>query len=354
MLCNYPLLFEKNIHTLVWGTESWEVSAVPSSPCIVANGPLKGRDIISVIDEFGPEILGDTVYEEFDGKLPLLVKFIDAKKDLSIQVHPNDALAMERHQCFGKTEMWYIIAAEPGASILAGLKEELTPEDYKRRVADGTIVDALARHEVHPGDVFYIPAGRIHAICGGVYLAEVQQSSDITYRLYDYNRPGLDGKPRQLHTELAADAIDFRVEKDYRTYYGNTIGHAAKVIDTPFFDVRVMDLDKRSLANGQKITISGKPRGFHRKLTKYHSFVISMCISGKCLITLRDNGQPVQVLGKDEAIPQSVFLSAGESCLIPASCADYDIVPISLDTRILETHIDRKKKGLLSRMLSKD
>ena len=344
MLCNYPLLFEKNIHTLVWGTEAWEVSAVPSSPCIVANGPLKGRDIISVIDEFGPDILGDAVYEEFGGKLPLLVKFIDAKKDLSIQVHPDDRLAMERHQCFGKTEMWYIISAEPGASILAGFKEELSPEEYKRRVADGTIVDALARHEVHPGDVFFIPAGRVHAICGGVYLAEVQQSSDITYRLYDYNRPGLDGKPRQLHTELAADAINYRVEKDYRTYYGNTIGRAAKVIDTPFFDVRVMDLDKRSLANGQPFILSGRPKGFHRKLKKYNSFIISMCISGKCQITLRNSEQPIQVLGNKETMPHSVTLSAGESCLIPACCADYDIIPISLDTRVLETHIDRRKR----------
>ena len=345
MLCHYPLLFEKNLHTLVWGTESWEVSAVPTSPCTVANGPLRGRDIISVIDEYGPSILGDAVFEEYGGKLPLLVKFIDAKKDLSIQVHPDDRLAMERHHCFGKTEMWYIIAAEPGASILAGFKEPLTPEDYKRRVADGTIVDALARHEVHPGDVFFIPAGRVHAICGGVYLAEVQQSSDITYRLYDYNRPGLDGKPRQLHTELAADAINYLVEKDYRTYYGNTLGHAAKVIDTPFFDVRVMDLDKRSLSNGQPFRLSGKQRGFHRNLKKYHSFVISMCISGKCQITLRNDGEPIQVMGKEASLPQSVTLSAGESCLIPACCADYDIIPISLDTRILETHIDRRKKA---------
>ena len=151
--------------------------------------------------------------------------------------------------------------------------------------------------------------------------------------------PG-NGKPRQLHTELAADAIDFRVEKDYRTYYGNTMGHAAKVIDTPFFDVRVMDLDKRSLANGQKLTISGKLRGFHRKMKKYHSFVISMCISGRCLITLRDNAEQPP---PDPDFPRSVILSAGESCLIPACCADYDIVPISLVTRILETHIDRKK-----------
>jgi mannose-6-phosphate isomerase len=265
MLCNYPLLFEKNIHTLVWGTESWEVSAVPSSPCIVANGPLKGRDIISVIDEFGPEILGDTVYEEFDGKLPLLVKFIDAKKDLSIQVHPNDTLAMERHQCFGKTEMWYIIAAEPGASILAGLKEELTPEDYKRRVADGTIVDALARHEVHPGDVFYIPAGRVHTIGAGILLADIQQTSDITYRIYDYNRPGLDGKPRQLHTELAAEALDYRVYDNYRTLWQNQ-GSVSNCLTTPFFTVN-------HISATQPLRLNRNER---------NSFVILSALKGNC------------------------------------------------------------------------
>lgn len=240
--------------------ESWEVSAVESSPCIIANGPLKGRDLISVVEEYGAELLGEAVYEQYGNKLPLLVKFIDARKDLSIQVHPDDALAARRHGKFGKTEMWYIIDAEPGACLYAGFKGSITPYEYRKRVEDGTICDVLARHEVHPGDVFYIPAGRIHAICGGIMLAEVQQSSDVTYRIFDYNRPGLDGKPRELHTDLAAEAIDFHVEDDYRTHYGDTTERAAQVIDTPFFDVRVMDINEP----------------FHRNLVKYDSFIISV------------------------------------------------------------------------------
>ncbi len=345
----YPLLFEPNLHTVVWGGnrlipykgineqllpagitadtpigESWEVSAVESSPCTIANGALKGRDLISVVSQYGAAILGEAVCQQYGGKLPLLVKFIDARKDLSIQVHPDDALASRRHGKFGKTEMWYIIDAEPGACLYAGFKEQITPYEYRKRVEDGTICDVLARHEVHPGDVFYIPAGRIHAICGGIMLAEVQQSSDVTYRIFDYNRPGLDGKPRQLHTDLAAEAIDYHVEEDYRTHYEDPTERAAQVIDTPFFDVRVMDIKEP----------------FHRNLIKYDSFIISVCIKGGCRITLRGDAEG----------QHTVELGAGNSCLIPASVADYDIIPLSPATRILESHIDRKDRSPLSQM----
>ncbi len=345
----YPLLFEPNLHTIVWGGhrlvpykgisgnampdgvtadtpigESWEISAVESSPCVVANGPLRGRDLISVVDEYGAELLGEAVYKQYGGKLPLLVKFIDAAADLSIQVHPDDALASLRHNKFGKTEMWYIIDAEPGAYLYAGFKDKITPYEYRKRVEDGTICDVLAKHEVHAGDVFYIPAGRVHAICGGIMLAEVQQSSDVTYRIFDYNRPGLDGQPRQLHTDLAADAIDYHVEEDYRTHYGNTTERATQVIDAPFFDVRVMDIREP----------------FHRNLVKYDSFIISMCIKGGCRISLRGY----------QGEQQTIELKAGNSCLIPASLADYDIIPLIPATRILETHIDRKDRSALSTM----
>lgn len=340
----YPLLFEPNMHVIVWGGEnlqtykglqstgepigeSWEVSAVEASPCTVANGPLKGRDLISVVEDFGEELLGNAVFKQYKGKLPLLVKFIDAKRDLSIQVHPNDQLAAERHGKFGKTEMWYVIDAEPGAYLYAGFKEPITKEEYRQRVADGTICDVLARHEVKPGDVFYIPAGRVHAICGGIMLAEVQQSSDVTYRIYDYNRPGLDGKPRELHTDLAADAIDFKVIPDYRTYYGNAHERAVPVIDTPYFDVRVMDIEEP----------------FHRNLVKYDSFIISMSIKGEVTIRLRTN---------DASIPvRELTLKQGYSCLIPATLADYDIIPATPMARILETHIDHKVRNLTSRIL---
>ena len=338
----YPLLFEPNLHTIVWGGErlcpykgltpsnepigeSWEVSAVDSSPCTIANGELKGRDLISVVKEYGRALLGDAVYDQYDGKLPLLVKFIDAQKDLSIQVHPNDKLAKKLHNKFGKTEMWYIIDAEPGAALYSGFKEKISKEEYKRRVADGTICDVLAKHEVHPGDVFFIPAGRVHAICGGILLAEVQQSSDVTYRIFDYNRPGLDGKPRELHTDLAAQAIDFKVSPEYRTYYGNTKDKAAQVIDTPYFDVRVMDIDTT----------------FHRNLIKYDSFIISMCIKGDCKISLRNY----------EGQEKEIVLKEGHSCLIPASLANYDITPLKGSSRILETHIDRKNRSWKHKIL---
>lgn len=330
-------MFQPNLHRIVWGGhrlqaykglpptddpigESWEVSAVESSPCIVANGHMAGRNLISVVEEWGEELLGSAVYRQYNGKLPLLVKFIDAQNDLSIQVHPDDKLAAERHGKFGKTEMWYIIDAEPGAALYAGFRQQITQKEYYRRVSDGTICDVLARHDVRPGDVFYIPAGRVHAICGGILLAEVQQSSDITYRIFDYNRPGLDGKPRQLHTELAAEAIDFAVASDYRTHYGNTLETAAQVIDTPYFDVRVMDITEP----------------FHRNLVKYDSFIISMCIKGSCRITMNDY----------DGEENEIRLSAGHSCLIPAAIADYNITPTEKGTRILETHIDRKDRSL--------
>ena len=221
--------------------ESWEVSAVPSSPSVIANGEYAGRNLIAVISEAPEDILGQAVNERYHGQLPLLVKFIDAHRDLSIQVHPNDEMAQREHGKMGKSEMWYIIDAKPGSYLYAGFKQEITPEAYKRHVADGTITDVLARHEVKTGDVFYLPAGRVHAIGAGILLAEVQQSSDVTYRIFDYNRPGMDGKPRELHTELASQALDYHVEQEYRTVYAENINRANLIVDSPYFSVRVTE-----------------------------------------------------------------------------------------------------------------
>lgn len=341
----YPLLFETNLHTLVWGTERWEASTVPSSVSVVSNGPLAGRDLASIISQEGASLLGEAVYNEYGGKMPLFVKFIQANRDLSIQVHPNDTLAAERHNTFGKTEMWYIIDAEPGATLFSGFSHNISRDEYCRRVKDGTICDVLARHEVHPGDVFYIPAGRVHAIGGGITLAEVQQTSDVTYRIFDYNRPGLDGKPRQLHTELALDAIDFSVSPHYKTYYGSTLNHAARVIDTPFFDVRIIDLHRQSFLSPQSAKRhNGRGKTFHRNLIKYDSFVISVCITGSCRLIIRPNENLMP--GQEE-----VYLREGHACLIPACLADYDLIPCHPNTRILETHIDRKNRSLMSKVL---
>ena len=338
MLKLYPFLFEPNLHTIVWGGkrlrsykgleasdepigESWEVSAVPSSTSIIRNGEFAGKDLNSVIRQAPARILGGKVARKYGGALPLLVKFIDAEKDLSIQVHPNDEMARREHGKFGKSEIWYIIDAKPGSHLYAGFKEEITPEEYKLRVKDGTIVDVLAKHTVKAGDVFYLPAGRVHAICGGILLAEVQQSSDVTYRIFDYNRLGMDGKPRELHTELASQALDFKVEDEYRTQYSDVAGRANRIIDSPYFSVRVTEMT----------TV------FHRNLIKYDSFIISMCIKGDCRIRMRTTG--------DE-----ILLREGNSTLIPASIADYDVIPLTGKTRILDAYIDNKDRSLGSQI----
>ena len=334
----YPLLFQPNLHEVVWGGnklrpykgmepttepigESWEVSAVPSSTSIISNGCYKGRDLISVISEHPEEILGKAVNDKYQGKLPLLVKFIDAKNDLSIQVHPNDEMAMREHGKMGKSEMWYIIKADEGAHLYAGFKKEITKEEYQQRIADGTITEVLADHQVKSGDVFYLPAGRVHAICGGIMLAEVQQSSDVTYRIYDYNRPGIDGKPRELHKELAAKALDFHVEENYRTEYTDNSNKAIQIIDSPYFDVRVMEVSKP----------------FHRDLRKYDSFIISMCMEGDCVIKVRSTG--------DE-----IILKQGYGTLIPAAIADYDVIPLKETTRLLDAFIDNQNSGVAGKI----
>ncbi len=334
----YPFLFQPNLHEVVWGGnrlcpykglpssdapigESWEVSAVSSSPSIIANGECAGRDLISVINEAPEDILGQAVNERYHGKLPLLVKFIDAQKDLSIQVHPNDEMAQREHGKMGKSEMWYIIDAKPGSYLYAGFKQEITPEAYKQHVADGTITDVLARHEVKTGDVFYLPAGRVHAIGAGILLAEVQQSSDVTYRIFDYNRPGMDGKPRQLHTELASRALDYHVESEYRTIYDGNMNRANLIVDSPYFSVRVTET----------------PGIFHRNLLKYDSFVITMCIEGDCRIRLRATGETIR-------------LREGCSTLIPAVLADYDVIPMKEKTRFLDAFIDNMDKSLVGKV----
>ena len=218
--------FEPILKTLVWGTESWVLSSVPGSESVVSEGPEKGK----------------TLTEIFGGEFPLLIKFIDARRDLSIQVHPGDELAQNRHDGHGKDEMWYSIGASEGAHLYSGLAAEITPEEYARRVQDGTIIDVLADHAVAPGDVFFIPSGRIHSICGGCFLAEIQQTSDITYRIYDYNRPGLDGKPRQLHTELAKDAIDYNVAEDYRTHYERRENEPVELLKCEHFTTEFLEL----------------------------------------------------------------------------------------------------------------
>ena len=310
----YPLKFEPIFKTIVWGGEkiapykgvktsqqhigeSWELSGVKGNESIVSEGPLKGRSIASLVKEYKEELVGRHVYENTGDEFPLLIKFIDALTDLSIQVHPNDELAAERHNgSKGKTEMWYVVAAEPGAHLYAGLKEKLTPEEYASKVADGSITDALARHDVHPGDVFFLPAGRIHAICGGCFIAEIQQTSDITYRIYDYGRLGLDGKPRELHTELAKDAIDYKVYPSYRSDYTPEENEEVQVVSCPYFTTSIWDLTLPCA----------------KDLSGIDSFMVVMCLEGE---------------GSLEVDGESVPVRQGETVLIHASADDLCFVP---------------------------
>jgi mannose-6-phosphate isomerase len=299
--------------------ETWECSVHPDGPSFVASGAFAGRTLAEVLAE-NPAWLG-TSFSALGG-LHILVKLIDAKRDLSVQVHPDDDFAFrEEGGQQGKTEMWYVLDAEPGAYLYSGFKEELSSEEYKRKVADGTIVESLAKHEVKAGDVFYLPAGRVHAICSGILLAEVQQSSDVTYRIYDYNRPGLDGKPRELHTELAAEALNYQVEKEYRTEYSSESNRANSVVESPYFSVRVTEFSDT----------------FHRNLIKYDSFIISMCLKGDCKIKVRSTG--------DE-----ITLREGYSCLIPAAIADYAITPVKGSSKVLDAYINNMDKSLLNKV----
>lgn len=320
----YPLLFENNLHTIVWGGtqlenwkglpssgkpigESWEVSAVASSPSVIANGAFAGRSLPEVISEHAVEILGKAVAEKYDGKLPLLAKFIDADRDLSIQVHPDDELALKRHNCKGKTEMWYIISAGEGAHLLSGLKEQIDADRYVDLVEKGEIVSVLADYKVSPGDVFFLPAGRIHAIGGGCYLAEIQQTSDITYRIYDYGRMGLDGKPRQLHTQEAKDAIDYRVYPDYRTHYVAAPDTSVSLVSCPYFKTELLEL-------------TGP---FARDLSDCGEFLIAIALEGQTRLVRRSSCPACA----DEVLT----LNPGECALIPGPAFGHSRSGLSAD-----------------------
>jgi mannose-6-phosphate isomerase len=249
--------------------ESWEISAVPGYESVVAEGSDKGRTLPDLIREYGPRLVGQNVFETFGTAFPLLIKFIDAAQDLSIQVHPDDELAKARHNCRGKTEMWYVIDAAKDAKVYSGLHRKLTPAEFEDLTngqhTGNPFADVLVCHPSHSGDVFFLPAGRLHAIGAGNLLAEIQETSDITYRVYDFDRVGADGKKRELHTALAKDAIDYRVlpDADYRTTYDTS---AAKVplISCPYFKV-------------QRLQIKGA------EMIDLHteSFVVVMCLEGE-------------------------------------------------------------------------
>ena len=278
--------------------ESWELSGVPGNESVISNGKFAGRTITELIKEYGPELLGRHVYETYGENFPLLIKFIDARDDLSIQVHPDDAMAQSVHgQPFGKTEMWYVVSADKDAHLMSGLSAEITPEEYVSRVENNTITDVLSDYKVQSGDVFFLPAGRIHSIGKGCFIAEIQQTSDLTYRIYDFGRLGLDGKPRELHTELAKDAIDYSVSEDYRTAYTAAQNEETQLVECEYFKTNLLDLT-------EPLSVDVKSKD---------SFMIVICLEGQG--EMKDSEGNV------------VALKQGETVLVPAVTDEITFLP---------------------------
>ena len=234
--------FESIIKKALWRSETWVLSGVEDNETIVAEGSEKGKSLNQLVREQREKLVGRDNYERFGDEFPLLIKFIDAQRDLSIQVHPNDEIAHRHGKHRGKTEMWYCLACEPGAQLYSGLKKKITPETYKEMVENDTITEALARYEVHEGDVFFIPAGRIHAIGAGCRVAEIQQTSDVTYRIYDFKRKDKDGNYRELHTKEASESIDYTVLPNYRAGYEPYQNEGVQLVECPYFTTSVYDL----------------------------------------------------------------------------------------------------------------
>lgn len=309
----YPMTFKPILKKIIWGGsdicpfkgitpvqngigESWELSHVEGNYSIVDNGELEGKTLDELIRTEGSRLLGEKVMEQFGSTFPLLIKFIDARDDLSIQVHPDDELAKKRHDSFGKTEMWYVIHAAEGAALYSGFSQKIDAEEYVKRVEDNTIMDVLQRYEVCPGDVFFLPAGRVHAIGSGCFIAEIQQTSNITYRIYDYNRKDANGQGRELHTEQAKDAIDYTLCTDYRTHYKAHSNATVELANCKYFTTNLLDIDSIMV----------------RDFSELDSFVVYICMAGKA--TLRDNK------GNEIVVHQ------GQTVLIPA---DTDVITIS-------------------------
>lgn len=283
--------------------ESWELSGVEGNETLAVDG---GMTLNQCVSHYGARLLGQANYERFGNTFPLLVKFIDAQKDLSIQVHPDDATARRLGQERGKTEMWYLMESDPTASLYSGLRRAITPAEYEEKVNDGTICDALARYDAAEDDVFFLPAGRIHAIGAGCFLAEIQQTSDVTYRIYDYNRRDRNGNLRELHMREAVQSIDWHTEADYRTHYKPIMNEAVKLVSCPYFTTSVYDIDS-------PVAIDH---------SQFDSFVILIGLKGCATVTTSE----------DEA-----KLMAGETLLIAAENRD---ITISGHAKLLEVHIE--------------
>ena len=321
----YPLKFAPILKSIIWGGdeicefkditprqkgigESWEISGVEGDVSVVAEGELKGKRLDELIAEYKDKLVGKSVFKKFGDKFPLLIKFIDARDNLSIQVHPDDELGMKRHNSFGKTEMWYVINAERDAFLYSGFAKEMTADEYVKSIEEDTFVDALDKHEVKAGDVFFLPAGRVHAIGAGTFIAEIQQTSNITYRIYDYNRKDANGNGRELHTELAKDAIDFTIYDNHQNHYTRQKDEAVLLESCQYFTTNLLELDKE----------------MKRDFSKIDSFVIQICMGGACTIA-DDKGNVLKV-------------KKGETILLPADTQNITINPEG-SVLLLETFV---------------
>ena len=285
--------------------ESWEISGVKDNETIVANGPEKGKTLNQLVREQKGKLVGNENYERFGNEFPLLIKFIDARQDLSIQVHPTDEVAHRQGKSRGKTEMWYALDSDTGAQLYNGLKQQITPEQYKAMVENDTITNALARYEVHEGDVFFIPAGRIHAIGAGCFVAEIQQTSDVTYRIYDFKRKDKNGNYRELHTKEAAESIDYTVLPNYRAEYKPTQNESVQLISCPHFTTAVYDLT-------EPMTLD---------YSELDSFVILIAVKGEGRLICNGEEMPFQM---------------GDTVLFPATTNE---IRVEGDVKFLETYV---------------
>ena len=285
--------------------ESWEISGVKDNETIVSEGEYKGKSLNQLVRDLKGKLVGQENYERFGNEFPLLIKFIDARQDLSIQVHPTDEIAHRQGKTRGKTEMWYALESAPGAQLYNGLKQQITPEQYKQMVENDTITDALARYEVNEGDVFFIPAGRIHAIGAGCFVAEIQQTSDVTYRIYDYKRKDKDGNYRELHTQQASESIDYTVLPNYRTEYDMVKNEGVQIAECPYFTTAVYDLN-------EPMTLD---------YSELDSFVVLRAVKGEGTITA--NGEEMK-------------LAKGDTILLPATTGE---VKVSGELKFLETFV---------------
>ena len=299
-------LFNKPAETLKLG-ESWELSGYEGDESVVINGYLAGNNLRELIEIYMGELIGDTVFDDFGLSFPLLFKLIDANENLSIQVHPNDEVAAERHNSFGKTEMWYVVDADKGSELIIGFNEDCSRETYLEAMSKDKVEDLLQKVPVTKGDVFFIPAGRVHAIGKGVVVAEIQQSSDITYRIYDYKRKDDNGNERELHTEQAMDVIDFTASKQPKTFYSPVLNETTPLIKCDYFTTNMVHFNKR----------------IERNYATLDSFVAYMCLEGNFTIDFEGDKTTV---------------SKGDTVLIPASIDELVLMPDS-DVTLLEVYV---------------